>query len=384
MASIHRQPGKPNYFCAFYDWDAEGKPFRRFKTTGTHNRKQAEIICQAMEKAAKKAKAGKLTPDHARAIIEEHVTEIAEAHGIEMPRQTIAQYLNGWLKAKGCTESTRVRYQSVLDAFYKHLGPKSNHSLQSLNDQDILEFRDKCAGKVSSGTVNFYLKVLRGALNRAVRNNLLTRSPALSVDKVSGAKHKRKAFNLDQLRKIMETASDEMRTAIMCGLYTGLRLSDVAGLTWANVDLQKAEMMLTEKKTTNTRTLQIAKPLLRYLEKLPTTDNPTAPLCPELYGKPAGWLSNQFYDLLGAVGLVPIRDHQSKAKGRGAMRQQSPFTFHSLRHTTASFLKNSGASNTTSMAILGHDNEEVHQLYGDVEAETIRKALNKLPDITKG
>ena len=47
-------------------------------------------------------------------------------------------------------------------------------------------------------------------------------------------------------------------------------------------------------------------------------------------------------------------------------------------------LKNTGASNTTSMAILGHDNEEVHQIYGDVEADTIRKALNKLPDITKG
>jgi integrase len=383
MSSIHRQPGKPNFFCAFYDSDAEGTPVRRFKSTNTTNRKQAIQICNAMEKAARDAKNGKLTPDRARAIIEAHVTEIAEAHGIEMPRQSIAEYLDGWLKAKGCTESTRVRYQSVLDAFYKHLGPKSKHSLQSLNDRDILEFRDKCAGKVSAGTVNFYLKVLRGALNRAVRNNLLTRSPALSVDKVSGSKHKRKAFNIAQLRKIMSAASDEMRTAIMCGLYTGLRLSDVAGLTWANVDLHKAEMTLTEKKTTNTRTLQIAKPLLKYLEKLPSTDNPAAPLCPALYQKPAGWLSNQFYDLLGAVGLVPLRDHQSKEKGRGAMRKQSPFTFHSLRHTTASFLKNSGASNTTSMAILGHDNEEVHQLYGDVESGTIRKALNKLPDITK-
>jgi integrase len=383
MSSIHRQPGKPNWFCAFYDWDAEGKPKRRLKTTGTANRKQAEIICEAMQKAARKARAGKLTPDHARAIIEQHVSEIAEAHGIEMPRQSIKDHFQNWLKSKGCTDSTRVRYQNVLDLFFTHLGSKSKHSLQALTDHDVLTFRDKFDGKVSAGTINFYLKVIRGALNSAVKKNLISRSPAISVEKVQGKKHKRKPFTLAQLQKIMAAATDDLKTSTMLGLYTGLRLSDVAGLTWANLDLQKSEITTTEKKTGNTRTLQIAKPLLRYLEKLPADDNPVAPLCPSLHGKPAGWLSTQFYDLLASVGLVEARDHQSKNKGRSSIRQQNAYTFHSLRHTTANFLKNSGASNTTSMAILGHENEEVHQLYGDVESDTIRKALNKLPDITK-
>lgn len=336
-----------------------------------------------MEKAAREAKRGKLTPDRARAIIESHVTEIAESHGIEMPRQSIETHFNGWLKAKGCTDSTRVRYQNVLDLFFKHLGQRASHSLQTLTDNDVMTFRDKFDGKVSAGTINFYLKVIRGALNSAVKKNLLTRSPAISVEKVQGKKHKRKPFTIAQLRKIMDAATDDLKTATMLGLYTGLRLSDVAALTWANIDLQKSEITTTEKKTQNTRTMQIAKPLLRYLENLPAGDNPTAPLCPSLHGKPAGWVSTQFYDLLASVGLVEVRDHQSKNKGRSSIRQQNAYTFHSLRHTTANFLKNSGASNTTSMAILGHENEDVHQLYGDVEGNTIRKALNKLPDITR-
>ena len=52
MSSVHKQEGKPNWFCAFYD--PEG--FRKFKSTGTDNRKVASKICSALEHAATLAK----------------------------------------------------------------------------------------------------------------------------------------------------------------------------------------------------------------------------------------------------------------------------------------------------------------------------------------
>jgi integrase len=42
--------------------------------------------------------------------------------------------------------------------------------------------------------------------------------------------------------------------------------------------------------------------------------------------------------------MVPVRDHKSRQKGRGVKRQQSALTFHSLRHTAVSLLKNAGVS----------------------------------------
>jgi integrase len=384
MSSVHRQKGKPYLFCHFYDYDAEGLPVRRCKSTKTTNRKQAEKICAAMERTAKEAKLGKLTPDRARRIIEDAVSEIADAAGVDMPRQSVKEYFDGWLTAKGCSEGTRKRYQSVLDAFYIHLGPKAKHSLQSLTDRDILIFRDKYAGKVANGTVNFYLKVVRVALNRAVKKNLLTRSPAVGVDNLDTSDaHQRKPFKLAELKKILAAASEEWRTMILVGLYTGLRSSDCAGLTWANLDLANAQFTLTEKKTGKTRTLEIAKPLLRHLEGLRAGDNPTAPLCPSLYGKPPGWLSNQFYDLLTSVGMVPARDHKSKSKGRGVKRQQSALTFHSLRHTAVSLLKNAGVSDAIARDIIGHESEAVSRQYTHIESDTKREALNKMPDVAK-
>jgi integrase len=383
MASVHRQPGRPNWFCAFYDHDSEGQPVRRFKSTRTTNRKQAQRICAAMERAARDAKHGRLTADRARKIVEDAVGEIAESAGVEMPRHRIGEYFNGWLRAKGASPSTITRYRGILDEFLKHLGPKARCSLQSLADRDVLEFRDKLAKKVAVGTVNTYLRVIRTALNRAVKKNLLTRSPAIGVDNLEGDKHQRQPFKLPDLKKILAAADDEWRTMILNGLYTGLRLGDCANLTAANLDLLRAEYTLTERKTGRTRTIEIAKPLLGHLENLPLGDNPSAPLCPSLYGKPQSWISNQFYDLLASIGLVPIRDHRTKLKGRGARRTQSPLTFHSLRHTAVSLLKNAGVSDVIARDIIGHESEAVSRAYTHIESETRRRALDKLPDVLK-
>jgi integrase len=382
VASVHRQPGKPFWFCAYTGADAEGTPVRRFRSTKTTNRKQAQRICAALERAAKDAKYGRLTPDRARRIVEDAVGEIADAAGVEMPRQSITQYFNGWLAAKGCSDGTRKRYQGVLDLFAKHLGTKARHSLQSLSDRDILEFRDRYSGKVSNGTVNFYLKVIRVALNRAVKKNLLTRSPALGADNLpTSDAHQRKPFKPPELKKILAAANDDWRTMILVALYTGLRAGDCASLTWANLNLQTAEFTLTERKTGKTRTIEIAKPLLRHLESLKAGDDPNAALCPSLAGKSAGWLSNQFYDLIASIGLVPVRGHRSKAKGRGTKRQQSPLVFHSLRHTAVSLLKNAGVSDVIARDIIGHESEAVSRQYTHIESDTRRKALDNMPDI---
>src|SRR4051812_13188856 len=77
MASIHKQPGKPNLFCAFYD--PEG--FRRFRSTGTDNRKIAHTICVNIERAATLARQGKLSNERALKLIRETCSGIAETHG---------------------------------------------------------------------------------------------------------------------------------------------------------------------------------------------------------------------------------------------------------------------------------------------------------------
>ena len=77
MASIHKQPGRPNWFCAYYD--PEG--FRRFRSTGTGNEKIATTICVNMERAAELTRQGKLTNEKALKLVRETSAAIGETHG---------------------------------------------------------------------------------------------------------------------------------------------------------------------------------------------------------------------------------------------------------------------------------------------------------------
>lgn len=73
---------------------------------------------------------------------------------------------------------------------------------------------------------------------------------------------------------------------VLVGLYTGLRLSDIAELTWLNIDLEGATVNVVIRKTGRRQILPLAKPVMRYLEQLPSSDNPSAPLFPEAYAAP--------------------------------------------------------------------------------------------------
>src|SRR5208283_4466989 len=150
----------------------------------------------------------------------------------------------------------------------------------------------------------------------------------------------RRGFTLDELKSVLEVADDEWRSLIRFGLYTGQRLSDIAALTWSNVDLERNLIRLTTRKTAKSIAIPIAQSLRTHILTLPTCDNPRAPLHPRAFrvvttkGRNAGRLSNEFVDLLASVGLRsdPV-SHKNTGKGSGGRRASSELSFHSLRHT---------------------------------------------------
>ena len=378
MASIHRQNARPYWFISYFD--QEGR--RRHKSSKTTNRKEAEVFAAKIESAVRKAKYGPFTQTRARKVIEQTIGEIALLSGTPVERQTVRQYFETWLDGKSCSAGTRTRYKGIVEVFLKFLGEGARGPLHGISDAQIQRFRDKLKVTVASGTVNTYLKVLRVALNRAVKKNLLDRNPAAGVDNLDRKdRHQRRPITDDEFRKLFQNAEPEWRTMLAIGFYTGLRLSDCANLTAMNLDLARAEITLTEKKTDKARVMPIANRLVDYLMALELGDNPSAPLCPGLYGKRESWLSNQFYDLMANAGLVKARDHRSKQKGRSVRRKQTAISFHSLRHSTTSSLKRRGVSDAVAGDIIGHESEAVSRNYTHIDQETKREAINKLPNL---
>jgi integrase len=212
------------------------------------------------------------------------------------------------------------------------LGEKAKRDLSHLEKEDVASFRDSIASTRSTGTANLALKIIRIALGQGRRDGLIVTNPAEQIkilkDQEQGTE--RRPFTLDELKRLLKVANDEMKGLIMFGLYTGQRLGDIARLTWQNLDLQEEELYFVSGKTRRRQRIPLAPPLLKFIESLPAGDRPDVAIFPKAFQivttqKRTGTLSNQFYNTLVAAGMAPRRTHQSKEKGRAAKRDLTRF-----------------------------------------------------------
>jgi integrase len=392
MASLHKDPrGKsPFWYCAFASKDGE----RHFRSTKTQDKREATQICNTWAKAA--AVGAKLSPDKARQVIAQGVADILMASGQTLPTATIRDWCKRWLDSKALEAEPRTheRYESSINRFLEFLGQKADDDLESLGVNDVLEFRDDVAKRLSPGSTNMDLKVLRACLYAAQRQELTEKNVASKVETLKQrGEAKRRAFTLDELRKVLkqcDEAGDEWRGLVLMGLYTGQRLGDVASLTWSQIDLVNGRVSFLTSKTGKRLEMALASPLLDHLSGLPSSDNPkdfVFPRAAETAAKHTGTISTQFYEnILLPAGLVPARPKYHAAisgKGRDAKRHQSEISFHSLRHTFTTWLKSSGASNALAQMIVGHDSATVSATYTHLQAADTTGPISKLPDVTK-
>lgn len=153
------------------------------------------------------------------------------------------------------------------------------------------------------------------------------------------------------------------------------------------MNLESGNISLTTIKTGRRMSLPIAAPLKAHLSKTPK-EKQAGPVHPKAaarfdkIGKPST-LSNQFAKLLAAAGLREKVSHSKEKSGRGAKRELSALTFHSLRHTAVSLLKEAGVDQATVMELIGHESVQMSAHYTHVSEKSMKEAAAKLPDVLK-
>src|SRR4029077_11505789 len=283
MPSVHRQPGRPYWFCAFSIFNPETHTSRRvFRSTKTSDKRQALEICRAWHKASLKARSGRLSVDAAREVIAQGVSDVFTAANIEsLPSASIKAWCETWLEAKAieAEQSTHDRYRRIVERFVEFLGARSKRDLSTLQASDITRFRDREAKELSRATANLSLKVLRVCFGEAVRQGLLAVNPAVRVSVLKlRDKSARRAFTLSEIKRILKACGEdaEWRGLVLFGLYLGQRLGDLSRLTWRAVNLESGEIAFTTRKTGRRIVLPLLQPLSDYLTSLPASDNPDA------------------------------------------------------------------------------------------------------------
>ena len=381
MAYLRRLPKSPFWIAGFNLPDGR----RTQRSTKMTDRKGAMKLALKWEEAS----ANRITEAQARRVLSDIHEQI---HGTHLASPSVDKFVEQWLERKQgeTAEVTLVAYRRAAEQFAAFLGDKAMQPIHYVTPAQVAAWRDVSAKKASPRTANNKLKIVRTLFQSAWRDGLLTDNPAAKVPALKTAEGTRRPFTLSELKTLLRVASEEWRGMILAGLYTGQRLKDIASLTWANVDTEADELRFITSKTGRRQVIPIAKPLRVFIEELPAGDNPRAPLFPSLYplATRAGGtspLSQQFHELLVDANFADPRPPKNKStgKGRSAPRERSEISLHSLRHTATSLLKAAGVSESVTRDIIGHESAEISRNYTHVEEDAKRKALARLPDVTK-
>ncbi len=329
-----------------------------------------------------------LTEIQARKILAE-IYAIRNAGEI-LPGSSAGEFFKSWLsnKIRETADATGTRYTRAINSFVNSLGDRAKLDISAITSRDIIAFRDNLAARLATSTANHAVKVVRMALKDAQGDGLVTANVAAGVRAAKSAQDagRRRPFTLPEIKRILRAAHREWTGIILFGLYTGQRLGDIARLTWQNVDLARGELAFVSRKTKRRLVIPLAAPLQAFLvDRADASDDPKQPLFPKACAaKRISTLSNQFYDIMADAGLVESRKHRSNGTGRSARRAFNELSFHALRHTATSLMKNAGISPAIVQDIIGHDSPAVSAQYTRIEEAAKRRAIESLPDITSG
>jgi integrase len=176
---------------------------------------------------------------------------------------------------------------------------------------------------------------------------------------------------------LIAAADGELKTMILIALRTGLRLGELRGLRWEDVDLQAGRIRVAQsivyvKRMGEPGRDVVTTPKSHKAREVPLSDEARAAL--RLHRHLRGPLV--FCDADGKpVAFQPIQKLLRKALRRAKLR---PLGWHALRHTFASHLTMRGVPLKVIQELLGHASITVTMRYAHLMPGITRDAVQLL------
>ncbi|MCW3004628.1 MAG: integration/recombination/inversion protein [Conexibacter sp.] len=310
-----------------------------------------------------------------------HAEEIARrARGEKVahdPRLTFAVAADAWLDQR--VEGLRPATRSAYDCGLKHVLPVfGRRRLQDIDAGDIARYISmKEKEGLKAWTIKGHLTVFNGVFHFAARHlGFAGRNPVALLDRVERPnsdedEKPKRILTEDEQRRLIAEIPEKYRLLFLLASRTGLRLSEALGLTWESVTLGTGDHLgalhLTHQLDRDGKRAPLK--TKRSRRTLPLDPEVTAMLRAAHEGQPkhafvfttsAGTPHDQ-RNIGGRVMAAAVkRADLGKVMAGDLVLVHAP-TFHSLRHTFASFLIAEGFDVEEVSRTLGHANPAITQ-----------------------
>lgn len=218
----------------------------------------------------------------------------------------------------------------------------------------------------SPATVVRYLSSLSAVFETVIKEwHWIEKNPVRLIRKPSVDNARTRFLSEDECKRLMasckESRNPYLYPIVVLALTTGMRRGEILGLRWGDVDFEKRLIILTKTKNDSARYVRVISSsyqILKGLFESEPTINPSFHIFPSLN-------LNRYLDIRTAWLFALKRADITN------------FTFHSLRHSCASFLAMTGASQRDIAEILGHKDLRMTYRYSHLSQDHLAEKLEK-------
>jgi integrase len=303
-------------------------------STGTSNRRHAEIIAQKLKEEAN-LRRHQITP------VDPNLTF-----------EALAAY---FMANAQPTEYHLGRLQNVLPFF-------GDKRVNRINRALVAEYRAyrHAKSKVGDATLNRDVAVIKHILYWAVDQSYLLANPLARVPMVRERRTRRPVLSLDEEILLLRACPEHLGRFVIAALDTGLRRGEISHQLWEDIDFGRGVLYVTRSKTPEGESREI--PLTKRLFSLLWENRENEGLIFTYQGRQLRSLKTTWKTTLKRAGIRHVR-------------------FHDLRHTFNTRLMEAGVMQEVRKALMGHvSGDKVHSIYTHVELPIKREAIRKLEE----
>jgi integrase len=301
-------------------------------------------------------------------LLREKTGQVETGNYVEKTIETVGNYLESWLDTYAAHNTSLRTQQGYRGNIGRYVVPLiGTIPLQALRAHHIQEMQTSLFNRGLSGTTILHVhRILKQALNHAVTWEKLSRNPAWAVKAPKIQKKEMKMWSLNtigEFRRVSKQSSHH--NFYEMALVTGMRRSEIAGLRWESVDLERGVLQVVStiqritgkglvegvpKTNKSRRSIELgldAVSLLRRIRIAQSEQKLSVGSIWREYG----------YVFTNSDGGPVDPDEVTKDFGVIVKQHSLPhLTFHGLRHAHATLLLTSGIQPKVISERLGHSN----------------------------
>lgn len=233
-----------------------------------------------------------------------------------------------------------------------------NKRLIDMTPSQIERYKAKRLKEVSPATLNRELALTKTIFNHAIKNNRAIYNPMKDVKLLPEKNRRLRILSEEEIHRLIECCTPQIRPIVITALNTGMRLGEIIGLLWEDIDFKRNLIYLDKTKSGSPRQIPINDVLKSTLLSIDSRNSSNYVFLNK-YGRPYKCIKNTFKTALRKANI-------------------DNFCFHQLRSVAASYLVMGGVDLVTVMEILGHRTISMTMRYAHLSAKHRHQAVTIL------